>query len=63
MGQKTKSNNKSINKKDKKCFQYAVIVALGYKEIKKDAKRIIKIKPFLKLNCIKKYVKIKLFVV
>ena len=27
-----------INKKDNKCFQYAVTVALNYKEIKKTAK-------------------------
>ena len=26
-----------INKKDNKCFQYAVTVALSYEEIKKDA--------------------------
>ena len=34
------------NKKDNKCFQYAVIVALNYEEIKKDLQRITKIKPF-----------------
>ena len=31
-----------IHKKDK-CFQYAVIVALNYEEIKKDPQRITKI--------------------
>ena len=32
-----------INKKDNKCFQYAVTVALNYEEIKKDPQRITKI--------------------
>ena len=36
-----------INKKDNKCFQYAVTVALYYKEFKKDPQRIAKIKPFV----------------
>ena len=36
-----------INKKDNKCFQYAVTVVLNYAEIKKDPQRIIKIKPFM----------------
>ena len=36
-----------INKKDNKCFQYAVTVALNYEEIKKDPQRITKIKPFI----------------
>ena len=35
-----------INKKDKKCFQYAVTVALNHEEIKKDLQRITKIKAF-----------------
>ena len=35
-----------INKKDNKCFQYAVTVALSYDEIKKDPQRIIKMKHF-----------------
>ena len=30
------------NKKDSKCFQYAVTVALNYEEIKKDPQRIAK---------------------
>ena len=42
---KQKSN--SINKKDNKCFQYAVTVVLNYEEIKKDPQRITKIKPFI----------------
>ena len=28
-----------INKKDKRCFQYAVTVALNHEEIKKDTQR------------------------
>ena len=36
-----------INKKDNKCFQYAVTVVLNYKKIKKDPQKIIKIKPFI----------------
>ena len=36
-----------INKKDNKCFQYAVTVALNQEEIEKHAERIIKIKPFV----------------
>ena len=35
-----------ISKKDNKCFQYAVTVALSYEEIKKDAQRITKAKRF-----------------
>ena len=42
-----KSTMKPINKKNKKCFQYAVIVALNYEEVKKDWHRITKIKPFI----------------
>ena len=38
-----------INKKDNKCFQYAITVALNHEEIKKDSQRITKIKPF-KIN-------------
>ena len=33
------------NKKEK-CFQYAITVVLNYEEIKRDLKRITKIKPF-----------------
>ena len=31
-----KATINSINKKDEKCFQYAITVALNYEEIKKD---------------------------
>ena len=34
-------------KKDGKCFQYALIVALNYEKIKRDPRRISKIKPFI----------------
>ena len=34
-------------KKDNKCFQYAVTVALNHKEIKQDLQRITKTKPFI----------------
>ena len=36
-----------INKKDNKCFQHAVTVALNHEEIKRDPQRITKIKPFI----------------
>ena len=36
-----------INKKDDKCFQYAVTVALNYQEIKNGPQRITKIKAFI----------------
>ena len=36
-----------MNKKDNKCFQYAVPVALNHEEIKKYSERIAKIKPLL----------------
>ena len=36
-----------INKKDNKCFQYTVTVALNYEEIKKDQQRTTKIKSFV----------------
>ena len=36
-----------INKKDNKCFQYAITVGLNYEEIGKHAERITKIKPFI----------------
>ena len=36
-----------INKKDNKCFQYDVTVALIYEERKKDPQRITKIKLFI----------------
>ena len=33
----------SINKKDDKCFQYAVTVALHHEQIEKDPQKIIKL--------------------
>ena len=36
-----------INKKDNKCFKYAVTVALNHEETRKDLQRITKIKPFI----------------
>ena len=36
-----------INKRDNKCFQYAITVVLNHEEIKKDPQRITKIKPFI----------------
>ena len=47
MDKNKKATINSINKKDEKCFQYAITVALNYEEIKKDPQRIIKIKPFI----------------
>ena len=43
---KKKATINPINKKDNKCFQYAVIVALNHEEIGKSPERIIKIKSF-----------------
>ena len=42
-----KSTINSINKKDNKCFQYAIVVALNHEEIKKDLQRIKKVKAFI----------------
>ena len=36
-----------INKKDNKCFQYAVTVTLNHEQIGKHAERIRKTKPFI----------------
>ena len=36
-----------MNKKDNKCLQYAVTVALNYEDIKKDLQRIAKVKSFI----------------
>ena len=36
-----------INKKDNKCFQYSLTVALNHEEIKRDPQRIIKINSFI----------------
>ena len=35
------------NKKDDKCFQYALTVALNHEQIKNNPERILKIKPFI----------------
>ena len=32
---------------DNKCFQYTLTIALNHKQIKKDPRRISKIKPFI----------------
>ena len=42
-------NKKAMNPKnnDEKSFQYAVNVALNHEQIKKDSRRITKIKPFI----------------
>ena len=45
--QSKKATINPFNKKDNKCFRYAVTVALNYEEIKKDPQRTIKIKPFI----------------
>ena len=42
-----KASINPINKKDNKCFQYAVTVSLNYEEIGKHAERITKTKPFI----------------
>ena len=42
-----KTTINSINKKDNKCFQYAVVLAWNHEEIKKDPQRITKTKPFI----------------
>ena len=47
MDKKQKPTINTINKKDNKCFLYAVTVALNYEEIKKDSRIITKIKPFI----------------
>ena len=44
---KQKRKKNPINKKDNKCFQYAVTFALNHKEIKKYPQRITKIKAFI----------------
>ena len=46
MGKKQKGNNKS-SKQKRRCFQYAVTVALNYEQIKDHSERISKIKPFI----------------
>ena len=47
MDKNKKPTTNPINKKDNKCFQYTVTVALNHEEIKKHSERIIKIKPFI----------------
>ena len=44
-----KNKKATINPKnnDNNCFQYALTVALNYQNVKKDPKRISKIKPFI----------------
>ena len=44
-----KNKKTTINPKnnDDKCFQYALTVAFNYEQIKKDAQRISKTKPFI----------------
>ena len=42
-----KATTNPINKKDNKCFQYAVTVALNYEKLDKNPERITKIKPFI----------------
>ena len=42
-----KATINSINKKDTKCFQHAVTVALNHEKIKKDPQRLTIIKPFI----------------
>ena len=52
MDKKKKATINRINKKDNKCFQYAVTVTLNHEEIKKDPQTITKIKPFInKYSC------------
>ena len=45
MAKKQKGNINPINN-DKKCFKYALTVALNYQNIKNNPERISKIKPF-----------------
>ena len=44
---KNKMATVNSKKKDDKCFQYSLPVALNYDKIKKDSQRISKIKPFI----------------
>ena len=39
-----------INKKDVKCFQYAITIALNHEEIKGHPERITKTEPFMAKN-------------
>ena len=47
MVEKQKVAINPINKKDDKCFQYAVTTTLNYQNIKHNPERITKIKPFI----------------
>ena len=42
-----KATINTVNKKDNKCFQYAVTVALNHEEMGKNFERISKMKPFI----------------
>ena len=53
MANKQKATKNPQNKKDDRCFQYAVNVALNHEQIKDHPERISKIKPFL-VNTIEK---------
>ena len=44
---KNKKATNPINKRNNKCFQYAVTVALNYEEIEKNWQRITKINSFI----------------
>ena len=46
-GKNKKATINPINNKDNKCFQYAITVVLNHEKIKKDLKRIKKIKPYM----------------
>ena len=41
------TKNPNLNKKENKCFKYAITVALNYEEIKIDPQKITKIKPYI----------------
>ena len=42
-----KKATKSLQNEDDKCFQYAVTIALNYKEIESHPERVSYIKPFI----------------
>ena len=44
---KNKTETNPTNKKDNKCFQYVMTVALNHKQIKNHSERITKITPFV----------------
>ena len=47
MGKNKRATINPKNKKDDRCFQYAVAVALNHEQIKDHPERISKIKPFI----------------